>query len=138
MAELTLSQKITMANTSSFQDRMKGAFEHIAKYRRDEVAPGESPTDAQKLAFINKQTQLRKVYADRILNGVFPDMVSVCMFFLQIYTEANPDLIGAPSPLEGQLSDTVLKNGTWLDPTFDYFANVKAGYDSQPIEWSLS
>jgi hypothetical protein len=124
MAALTLSEKEQMASTPSFQERMKMAVTHLAHYFNEGIPA--------QVSDFNRRTQLRKRFGRRILAGEMPNMLSFCMLFLQKYQEdpvAQNHLNG-----DNQLKDEVLINGTWLDPTMDFFAGVTPGDELEMLE----
>jgi len=125
MAALSLSEKEQMASTPLFQDRMKMAIINLAHYFRS--------NDPVTVADFNRRTQLRKIFADRILAGELPNLLSFCMLFLQNY-QLDPVAQGHLNG-DNQLNDTVLTSGTWLDPTYDLFAGVESGDDLEKISW---
>lgn len=142
MAQLTLSQRIQMASTPLFQDRMKAALIHISEYWKNRILVF-SLEDTGGNSGYNRRNQLRITYANRILRGEIPNLESFCLFFLQRFEE---DVAVTPTSAYGgafngipwlnsdnQINDKALIFGAWLDPSFDYFAGVLLGHESDLV-----
>lgn len=127
MAELTLSERATMANTYTFQQRMFLGIRKKANYWKDFVP--------STVAEFNRRTQKRKQFAHKVLNALTTvNIVAYCEFFLNQYNADPPDLDGSTPP---QITDIVITDDGAADASFDYFAGVRTGDDTGPYDYSV-
>jgi|SRR6478609_542847 len=115
-AQLTLSQKSTLAQTSSFRDRIVQALMSKAN-----VYLPQTPS--------NLAWQKQVNYAKNFTKGtVTLDVVAITRFWLANYNGV-PVLDG-----NGQPTDSEILNSAGLDVVYNTLANVLPGDQSLPIE----
>lgn len=126
MSQLTLSQRSMMAANPNFQNRIGMAVKKTASYWL------QFPLDT--VPKWNTANKKRKEFARYIMNGNVPvSMFTYAEYLLTNYNEENPDVIGAPDINEGQLSDMAITDSSASALTFDYFAGVHPGDETEPI-----
>ena len=124
-AQLTLSEKSNLAETQSFRSRVYQGLFSKANFWIIDVAGAPANLKEQKL--YNYSNNFVRGGAGGIDQNV------VTCYWLSNYNVAPPDLIGSPSPLEGQPSDDAL-NTAALDTVFNTLAGVLAGDENLPIQ----
>lgn len=117
MAQLTLEQKSTIAKDPVFQDRLKAALNVWSTYW--------SEYNADTIEKFNLAVQKRKRFSENVLDGGFVPVQPMAEFFLTGYNEVNPDLD----------NDQVLSDSQYSSKTFDKFAGVEPGDETEPILW---
>ena len=122
-AQLTLSQKSELAETQSFRSRIYQGLYSKANYW---VTVGTAT---------NLKEQKQITYAKAFVRGSAggTDHNVTTRYWLSNYN-AVPDLIGAPSYLEGQPSDNAILNTAALDVVFNTLAGVLPGDEALPIQ----
>lgn len=120
MAQLTLSQKNDLSQTLIGRIT-QGLFSKANYWLLQTPA--------------NLKEQKCKDFAKRwVLGGANAcDVYAYTRFWLANYNADPPDLIGAPSSLEGQPSDDAILNTSALDTVYDALAGVEIGDESQSI-----
>lgn len=118
MAQLTLTQRATMANDGYFQLRMVAALKKTANYWKNTI-----------INLNNTAVYKRRLFAKQIQDGQLPQMKAYCEFYLSNYNEDvatnRPD--GNPRLDENsQLSDLELTDGGVTPVVYDYFAGVQS------------
>ncbi len=123
-SQLTLSEKSNLAETQSFRSRVyQGLF---AKANFWIVTGTPDNLKEQKLIEYSKN------FVKGGSGGI--DQNVVTRYWLSNYNVAPPDLIGSPSPLEGQPSDDAILNTAALDAVFNTLAGVLPGDENLPVE----
>lgn len=122
MAELTLSEKNVLATNTIMIGRItQGLFSKANFWLL------QTPT--------NLLQQKCKTFAKNwVLGGAnSSDVHAYTRFWFANYNVDPPDLIGSPSPLEGQPSDAAVLNTAALDTVYNSLAGVEIGDNLLPI-----
>lgn len=122
MAQLTLQQRSQIANSQSFQVRLKAAINIVARYWAS--FPPANVGD------YNLSVQKKKRFAKNIQAGGHVPLQAYAEFILSGYNEEEPDLDD-----DGLLSDEVISDSSYSAQAFDHFAGVGPTDDQEPIEW---
>lgn len=122
MAQLSLTQKSSMAYSSTLQARLVAAVKGTADYWKN------FPLDS--LSAYNVAVQKKKQFARQILsNPSIPNPQAYAEYLLNQYQfDTTPDLDG-----NGEVSDQVLSDSTASAATYEYFAGVQPGDDTKAI-----
>lgn len=118
MAQLTLSEKSSLASDSSFRERIFQGLFSKANFHRLQSNPA------------NLKAQKQQVYALPFLKGGANtiDIFAVTRFWLANYNVDPADLDG-----NGQPTDDAILNTAALDTVYDSLAGVVAGDELLPI-----
>lgn len=121
MAQLTLSQKSTMANSLTFQRRLVSAVKATANYWANYTID-----TFEKYSVANKK---KKEFAKLILGQAsIPNPQAYAEYLLNQYTDANPSLNA-----DGELDDQILSDSSASSYTYDYFSGVQPGDDTKQV-----
>lgn len=121
MAQLTLSQKSTMANSLTLQRRLVSAVKATANYW--------ATYSIDTFEKYNVGIQKKKTFARQILSqSSIPNPQAYAEYLLNQYTDTNPSL-----DENGELSDQVLSDSSASAATYDYFAGVLPGDDTKQV-----
>lgn len=118
MAQLTLSEKSTLAESGTFRNRIFQALFSKANFHRVQTNPA------------NLKAQKQQNYADPFLRGGGNsiDIFAVTRFWLANYNVDPPDLDGNSQP-----TDDAILNTAALDTVYDSLAGVQDGDELLPI-----
>jgi hypothetical protein len=121
MAQLTLSEKSNLARSESFRFRVFQALYAKANYWVLVDNAGGAPANLAE----QKKRNYAKSFVTGLSSGI--DAQAAARFWLANYTADPPDLIGSPSPDEGQPSDGALLNDVSTDVVFNRLVGVEYG-----------
>ena len=126
-AQLTLTQRSTMANSLTLQRRLIAAVKNTASYWR--------ALPITTFAAYNVANQKRKVFASQLLQGSIPNVQAYAEYLLNAYQFATGAEAGLGIDLDGngEVSDTVLLDSAASSASYDYFSGVQAGDDTKQI-----
>lgn len=121
MAQLTLTQRSSMATSISLQGRLVAAVKNTAEYWKN------FPLDSKES--YNVAVKKKKDFARQILeNASLPNIQAYAEYLLNQYQfDGDPDLE------KDELSDAVLSDSTASAATYEYFAGVQPGDDTKAI-----
>lgn len=129
MAELTLTQRATIATNLAHLAKVKSKLKQKANYWKD------YPTAAR--ADVNKDVQKKKRFARNILiQPGYTDSVALGVgeFFLMQYNTATP-VFENDDPSLNVLADSEYESGAF-DAAFNYFAGIETGDNlDTEIDW---
>lgn len=129
MAQLTLSERSSMANNSIFQQRLSSAVKKTANYWKDYTL--------STVADFNKANQKRKIFSRNILNSVnYVNIQAYAEYLLTQYNTESPVIISDVNNIANtQLQDSELTDSGASSSAFDFFSGVVVGDSTEIIDF---